>query len=132
MFGFSTVHLVGAVLGLILVMIFLIAAYSSRYLKAGPNEVIVVSGRKYKNPLGKVRGFRLISGGGVFVWPIIEKADRFSLETMTIEVRTPEVYTTQGVPVSVDGVAQIKVKNDDTAISTAVEQFLTKSVGQLV
>jgi len=132
MFGFETIHLVGGVLGLIVVFFLLVAAYSSRYLKAGPNEVLVVSGRKYRSPSGHVRGFRLISGGGVFVWPIIEKADRFSLETMTIEVKTPEVYTSQGVLVSVDGVAQIKVKNDDVSIATAVEQFLTKSSGQLV
>lgn len=128
----ETLQLAIAILGLILVFIILVAAYSSRYLKAGPNEVIVVSGRKYKDPQGRSRGFKLISGGGVFVWPIIERADRFSLETMTIDIRTPEVYTTQGVAVSMDGVAQIKVKNDDSAIATAVEQFLTKSVIQLI
>ncbi|MBI2251473.1 MAG: flotillin family protein [Armatimonadetes bacterium] len=116
-----------AILGFILIIFLFFAAYSSRYLKAGPNEVLIISGRKSKGTEGKIRGFHIVSGGGVFVWPIIEKADRFSLETMTIEIKTPEVYTTQGVPVKIDGVAQIKVKNDDISISTAVEQFLSKT-----
>jgi flotillin len=43
-------------------------------------------------------------------------------------VQTPEVYTSKGVPVKVDGVAQIKVKGDDISIATAAEQFLSKNV----
>ncbi|MCL5038156.1 MAG: SPFH domain-containing protein [Chloroflexi bacterium] len=121
-----------AVLAVVVFLIFLAAAYSSRYLKAGPNEAIVVSGRRHRSPGGQIRGYKIVSGGGVFVWPFVEKADRFSLETMTIDIRTPEVYTTQGVPVSIDGVAQLKVKNDDVSIATAVEQFLSKSVGELI
>ena len=53
-------------------------------------------------------------------WPVIEKVDMLSLELLTIDVQTPEVYTSKGVPVKVDGVAQIKVKGDDISIATAV------------
>ena len=56
--------------------------------------------------------------------PILEKVDMLSLELLTIDVQTPEVYTSKGVPVKVDGVAQIKVKGDDISIATAAEQFL--------
>src|SRR5213076_1521309 len=72
-------------------------------------------------------GFRIVKGGGVFVWPVYEKIDVLSLELLTIDVQTPEVYTSKGVPVKVDGVAQIKVKGDDISISTAAEQFLSKA-----
>ena len=64
--------------------------------------------------------------GGTFVLPIFERVDFLSLELMTIDVRTPEVYTQQGVPIIVDGVAQIKIKSDDVSIATSVEQFLSK------
>src|SRR5438093_7001125 len=60
--------------------------------------------------------------------PVIEKVDLLSLELLTIDVQTPEVYTSKGVPVKVDGVAQIKVKGDDIYIATASEQFLSKGV----
>src|SRR5256714_186227 len=108
-----------------------IAVVLSRYTKVGPNEVLIVSGKKhrYADPDGtvKTRGFRIVKGGGTFVYPVYEKVDILSLELLTIDVQTPEVYTSKGVPVKVDGVAQIKVKGDDISISTAAEQFLSKA-----
>src|SRR5437899_2670185 len=107
----------------------------SRYTKVGPNDVLVVSGRKHKfaDPDGTVRtrGFRIVKGGGTFVYPIVEKVDVLSLELLTIDVQAPEVYTSKGVPVRVDGVAQIKVKGDDISIATAAEQFLSKGVDDI-
>src|SRR5437773_9615323 len=78
-----------------------------------------------------MRGFRIVKGGGTFVIPIIEKIDLLSLELLTIDVQTPEVYTSKGVPVRIDGVAQIKVKGDDISIATAAEQFLSKGVDDI-
>src|SRR6266404_5453902 len=112
------------------VVIIVLALVLSRYTKVGPNQVLVVSGRKHKmtEPDGtvSVRGFRVVKGGGSFVYPVVEKVDILSLELLTIDVQTPEVYTSKGVPVKVDGVAQIKVKGDDVSIATAAEQFLSK------
>jgi flotillin len=122
--------------GAILAVFFSFAMiYASRYTKAGPNEVLVISGRKRRvlDPDGSVRdvGFRVTKGGGVFVWPVFEKVDLLSLELLTIDVQTPEVYTSKGVPVRVDGVAQIKVKGDDISIATAAEQFLSKGTEEI-
>src|SRR5439155_521350 len=107
----------------------------SRYTKVGPNDVLIVSGRKHRlvDPDGTVRarGFRIVKGGGTFVYPIVEKVDVLSLELLTIDVQTPEVYTSKGVAVKVDGVAQIKVKGDDIAIATAAEQFLSKGTDEI-
>src|SRR5947207_10084445 len=112
-----------------------IAVVLSRYTKVGPNEVLVVSGRKhrYADPDGtdRVRGFRIVKGGGTFVYAVVEKVDILSLELLTIDVQTPEVYTSKGVPVKVDGVAQSKVKGDDISIATAAEQFLSKSTDEI-
>ena len=57
--------------------------------------------------------------------------DLLSLELLTIDVQTPEVYTSKGVPVKVDGVAQTKVKGDDVSIPTASEQFLRKTQDEI-
>src|SRR5215831_18388254 len=120
-----------AVIGIVVFLIISIWVWAGRYTKVGPNQVLVVSGRKhrYTDPDGtvKTRGFRVVKGGGTFVIPVIEKVDVLSLELLTIDVQTPEVYTSKGVPVRVDGVAQIKVKGDDISIATAAEQFLSKS-----
>lgn len=124
-------------IGTIIVIVFFVflGIFASRYTKVGPNQVLVISGRKRRvvDPDGNTRtiGFRIVKGGGVFVWPVFEKVDLLSLELLTIDVQTPEVYTSKGVPVKVDGVAQIKVKGDDISIATASEQFLGKSQDEI-
>src|SRR5580692_1380996 len=124
-----------AVVVIALVAFTLIVTVLSRYTKVGPNQVLVVSGKshKYTDPDGTVRtrGFRIVKGGGTFVLPVLEKVDILSLELLTIDVNTPEVYTSKGVPVKVDGVAQVKVKGDDISVATAAEQFLSKSTDEI-
>jgi len=123
----------GVVVGIVFLAV--IIAVLSRYTKVGPNEVLVASGMKHKyvDPDGTVRprGFRIKKGGGTFVVPMLEKVDILSLELMTIDVQTPEVYTSKGVPVKVDGVAQVKIKGDDISIATAAEQFLSKTTDEI-
>jgi len=121
--------------GIALVIFFFASMWAGRYLKVGPNQVLVVSGRKhhYLSLTGEdgVRGFRIVKGGGTFIIPVIERGDILSLELLTIDVQTPEVYTSKGVPVKVDGVAQVKVKGDDISIATAAEQFLSKDTAEI-
>jgi flotillin len=117
-------------IGIVAVLVLIVIIWASRYTKVGPNEVLVISGRRHRSRDARgntiVRGFRMVKGGGTFVYPVIEKVDILSLELLTIDVKTPEVYTKLGVPVLVDGVAQIKVKGDDVSISVASEQYLSK------
>jgi len=101
-----------------------------RYVKVGPNEVLIVSGIKHRirDESGRkvTVGYRIVRGGGTFVIPVFERVDRLSLELFTLDVNTPEVYTERGVPVFIDGIAQVKVRSDDASIRTAAEQFLSK------
>jgi flotillin len=126
---------IGGIAAVVFVLFVFLRIWAGRYTKVGPNEVLVISGRKRRvmDPDGKIRdvGFRIVKGGGVFVWPVFEKVDILKLELMTIDVQTPEVYTSKGVPVKVDGVAQIKVKGDDISIATAAEQFLSKGTDDI-
>lgn len=59
------------------------------------------SGCCYSKPL-------LVPGGRAFVWPAIQTVQRISLNTMTLQVESPTVYTSQGVPISVTGIAQVE------------------------
>ena len=108
------------VLGII-VLAGLIALWYWRYAKAGPNEVLVVSGR------GRYRFVR----GGTFVWPIFERVQSLSLALLTLDVHAADAYTKQGVKLMVDGVAQVKVKSDEESIRRAAEQFLGKPVDEI-
>lgn len=89
----------------------------------GPNHALIVSG-------GSVQP-KLKVGGRMFVLPILQKAQMISLEVMTLQVNTARVYTKEGVSVSVDGVAQVKVGRSEEAIRTAAEQFLGKNAMQI-
>ncbi len=103
--------------GLGVLLLGYVLAYLAFLKKVGPNEVMVVSGR------GKVR---FITGGADMVIPLFNTWNTLSLQVMTLDVTTPEVYTSQGVPILVDGVAQIKVRRDDASLHSAAERFLGK------
>src|SRR5262245_66470660 len=103
------------VIALALVAVFFLSVliWASRYTKVGPNEVLVISGRRHTvmGPGGPQKvGFRIVRGGGVFVWPVVERVDILSLEIMTLDVKTPEVYPVQGVPMLVDGGAEVQAR----------------------
>lgn len=126
------------ILAVVITVLWIFAAmvvFLSRYAKVGPNQVLVVSGRrhKYLDPDGSehVRGFRIVKGGGTFVYPVVEKADVLSLELLTIDVQTPEINTSKGVLVKVDGVAQVKLKGDDVSLAAAAEHFLSKPAAEI-
>lgn len=126
----SGLGVIGGLVFIVVAMTLVIMIFS-RYTKVGPNQVLIVSGMKHKMEDGSKVGFRIVKGGGTFVMPVFEKVDILSLELLTIDVQTPEVYTSKGVPVKVDGVSQIKVKGDDVSIRTAAEQFLGKSQDEI-
>jgi flotillin len=116
------------VIGTLVVIFLFFIILASRYKKCGPNKVLIVSGggkEKFISSDGveTETGFK-IHRGGKFIWPYLQKVDLLSLEIMTLEVKGDNVYTQEGVPVTVDGVAQVKIDNDDVSIRTAAEQFL--------
>jgi flotillin len=89
------------------------------FRKVGPNQALIVYG---------FRGTRVIKGHGTVVLPMLEHAHELSLELMSFDVAPQQdMYTKQGVAVTVEAVAQIKVKSDPASIQTAAEQFLTKT-----
>src|ERR1035441_4339415 len=104
---------------MVLVVMFLMAMFARLYRKAGPNEALVVYG---------FRGTRIVIGHGTLILPMLQSYRELSLELMSFDVAPPQdLYTKQGVAVTVEAVAQIKVKSDPESIRTASEQFLSKS-----
>src|SRR5438552_14328633 len=114
----------GVLIGLILIAF---AVWAHQYTKIGPNEVLIISGRRKKG-----QGFRIVRGGGTYVRPFREKVQRLSLELMQFDVRTSETYTMHGVPVQVDGVCMVKVDPTDEGITLAAEQFLSRGRDDIV
>ncbi len=104
---------------MVLVIFILLALFTGLYRKAGPHQALVVYG---------FRGPRTVKGHGTVIFPMLESWHELSLELMSFDVAPKQdLYTKQGVAVTVEAVAQIKVKSDPESIQTAAEQFLTKA-----
>jgi flotillin len=105
-----------------LCILFLLSMFARLYRKAGPHEALVVYG---------FRGTRVVKGHGTVIFPMVENCRELSLQLMSFDVAPQQdLYTGQGVAVTVEAVAQIKVKSDPESIITASEQFLTKTDAQ--
>ncbi len=108
----------GIAIGTLMILGFI----AQMYRKVGPNEAFVVYG---------VGGTRVIKGGGTLIFPMIHSYKALPLELMSFDVAPKQdLYTKQGVAVTVEAVAQIKVKSDQESILTAAEQFLSKTPPQ--
>ena len=106
----------------VMALILLFGIMARLYRKAGPNEALIVYG---------FRGPRVIKGHGTVIFPMVENCRDLSLELMSFDVAPQQdLYTKQGVAVTVEAVAQIKVRSDQASILTAAEQFLTKAPPQ--
>src|ERR1700728_4253215 len=106
----------------VMVLLFLMSGMARLYRKAGPHEALIVYG------LG---GTRVVQGHGTLVLPMVQVCKDLSLELMSFDVAPQQdLYTKQGVAVTVEAVAQIKVRSDRESILTAAEQFLTKAPPQ--
>src|SRR5437764_14523032 len=104
---------------MILAIVFLMAMFAKLFRKAGPHEALIVYG---------FRGTRVVKGRGTVIFPMVESCRGLSLQLMSFDVAPQQdLYTKQGVAVTVEAVAQIKVKSDPESILTASEQFLTKT-----
>ncbi len=116
MFGLPLPFLIAV--GAVLAFIFMMSVVTACFRKVGPNQALIVYG---------FRGTRVVKGRGTVIVPLVEMAHELSLELMSFDVAPQQdMYTKQGVAVTVEAVAQIKVKSDNESVQTAAEQFLTK------
>lgn len=116
-------------------LIVLAMAFWSRYKTVSPDEAMLVTGSflgtKNISADDSGRSIKIVRGGGAFILPIFQRQQRISLLSHKLDVSTPEVYSEQGVPILVDGVAIIKIGSTQEDVATAAEQFLGKPTAEL-
>jgi flotillin len=106
------------IVGAVLTLLVLMWMVGTLFRRVGPNRALIVYGWG---------GTHIVTGGGKVVWPLFQSFEQLSLELMSFDVAPEQkLYTSQGVAVTVEAVAQLKVKSDPESIRTAAEQFLTK------
>lgn len=112
---FSTIIIITGIS--ITVILVLVASILVMWKKVPQDKAGVVTGARK----------RVITGGGGFVIPLIERIDFISLENMQVTA-TVNGLTSTGVPVRADSITVLKIQNKEESILAAMEQF---NVGNL-
>ena len=110
----------------------LIYAVRSLIVICLPNELVVVTGRSRVTGDGQRVGYRLLHGGRTIRIPIVERVSRIDLRTIPIEVTVRNAYSKGGIPLIVQGIANVKVSARDPISHNAVERLLDKPFDELM
>lgn len=97
-----------------------------------PNEVLIFSGGHRKLGDNRTIGYRVVQGGRGVRIPLIEVVDRMDLTNMMIELRVAGAYSKGGIPLNVQGVANVKVSSKSEQLANAVERFLGNTREQIM
>jgi flotillin len=97
------------------------------YFICQPSEVLIFAGNRTRISEDREVGYRLVKGGSSIQIPLIERAFRMDLTNMIIELRVSNAYSKGGIPLAVEGVANIKIAGEEPTIHNAIERLLGKS-----
>jgi len=111
------------------------ALFARNYVKVPPSMVAIFYGRKHtmmdeKGQRATV-GFRVVRGGAALRVPVLEQVEYLSLNIISIPLRISRAYTKEGVPVTVEAVANVKIAGDDSSLRSAAERFLGMSTDKI-
>jgi flotillin len=128
-FSLSLVPVLLVLAALVVLVVFMTAVRN--YIKVPPNKVAVFFGRKHRTPDGATVGFRLITGGASLRWPIFESVSYLDLNIFSIDLDVRDVPNKDGVLVSVQAVANVKIRSDEVSLTAAAERFLSRSTDDI-
>jgi len=109
------------------------AFLSKNYIRIAPNKAAVIFGLKNKSAAidgegGAVtKGYRLITGGGVFKIPFFEEVKFMDLSNRMLSIRVENAPNIDGVMTTIEGNANVKFASDKGLLEMAVERFLGAS-----
>jgi flotillin len=114
--------------GLLFVVIVILLLIAKLMVVGNPSEMLIISGRRQADGAG----YRILIGGRTLVIPILEKVSHLSLRNMQVQL---EVSAQSGggtmVPITVTGVANVKVSSDPAERANAIERFLDQPSEEL-
>jgi flotillin len=97
------------------------------YYICQPSEVLIFAGSSRRLPNGRRVGYRLVKGGSSLRIPLMEKTFKMDLSNTIVELRVTNAYSKGGIPLNVEGVANIKIAGEQPTIDNAIERLLGKT-----
>jgi flotillin len=129
---------IGVALAILLGLLGIFAAmalFARNYIKVPPSMVAIFYGRKHtivdERGNRTTVGFRVVRGGAALRVPVLEQVEYLSLNVISIPLKISRAYTKEGVPVTVEAVANVKIAGDDTSLRSAAERFLGMSTDKI-
>jgi flotillin len=134
-FDLSSMAVAFAVLLGVLAIFAAMALFARNYIKVPPSMVAIFYGRKHaivdERGNKATVGFRVVRGGAALRMPVLEDVQYLSLNVISIPLKISRAYTKEGVPVTVEAVANVKIAGDDTSLRSAAERFLGMSTDKI-
>lgn len=108
------------------VLIFIVVTVKRMLVVVPPNEALILSGGRHR--LGdKTVGYRVVRGGNTLRLPLLEQGDTIDLRNITIDVQVLGAFSKGGIPLNVQGVANVKLPGGEPLLFNAVQRFLGRT-----
>ena len=114
-----------------LLLVALVVLVKTNLFICQPNQVLIFSGRQRSTADGRNVGYRVIKGGRAFRIPLLERVDQLDLRTIPLEVEITNAYSKGGIPLSVQGIANVKIAGEEPLLGNALERFLGKPLSEI-
>ena len=125
----NSLLVLAGVLALAVLIIFIVI---TRLIQiCAPNEVLIFSGTR-RQVGNRLVGYRLVQGGRGIRIPLIERVDKMDLTNMIIDLRCQGAYAKGGIPLNVEGVANLKIAGTEPTIGNAIERFLGRTRDEIM
>lgn len=119
------------IIAVVIGAILLLSSLRGLLYNCSPNEVLIFSGRRRREGQ-RIYGFRLVKGGSSLRIPFFERVDRMDLTNMVIDVSATNAYSKGGIPLTVQGVANVKIAGHEPVLNNAIERFLGRNRTELM
>lgn len=109
-----------------LVFLLLVVTIKRLLWVSTPNEALIFSGAT-RRVGDRLVGFRFVRGGRSLRRPFVERVDVLDLSMFTVNVHVTGAFSKGGIPLTIQGVANVKLPGDEPLLSNAAERFLGRS-----
>jgi flotillin len=90
----------------------------------GPNDILVISGRRHVLGDGSRVGYKVLHGGRGIRIPILEEINRMDTRIIPVMVEVKNAYSKGGIPLIVHAIANVKISTHPDLVRNAIERLL--------
>ena len=114
-----------AVAALVIAVVAIFAFIAKRIRRVPPNEALIIVGRGAGRAAAGETGQRVVVGGRVFVWPVLQQGFPISLEQRQIGI-TVEGVDKNRIKIAIKASINFKVRGDEEGVRRAAQRFLSQ------